>query len=116
VIKDRIADSMFQQILIRADEYDVLATPNLNATICRMPRQRKSAVWGWLRAPTLGISSVCLKRLTVLAPKYADKDMVNPGSLLLSAVLMLEYMGWDEAARMIESGIEKTIQQKTVHV
>ena len=48
------------------------------------------------------------------APKYADKDMVNPGSLLLSAVLMLEYMGWDQAARMIERGLEKTIQKKTV--
>jgi isocitrate dehydrogenase len=89
LIKDRIADSMFQQILTRTDEYEVVATPNLNGDY---------------------LSDACAAQ----APKYADKDMVNPGSLILSAVMMLDYLGWKEAAKSVENSMEKTILNKTV--
>ena len=114
VVKDRIADSMFQQILIRADEYDVLATPNLNGDYLSDASAAQVGGLGMAPGANIGDFIGLFEATHGTAPKYADKDMVNPGSLLLSAVLMLEYMGWDEAARMIENGLEKTIQQKTV--
>jgi isocitrate dehydrogenase len=114
VVKDRIADSMFQQILIRADEYDVLATPNLNGDYLSDACAAQVGGLGMAPGANIGDFIGLFEATHGTAPKYADKDMVNPGSLLLSAVLMLEYMGWDEAARKIESGLEKTIQQKTV--
>jgi isocitrate dehydrogenase len=114
VIKDRIADSMFQQILTRTDEYDVIATPNLNGDY--MSDAAAAQVGGLGMAPGANIGDyVGLFEATHgTAPKYADKDMVNPGSLILSAVMMLEYMKWDKAATMIIKAIEKTIQKKTV--
>ncbi len=114
VVKDRIADSMFQQILIRADEYDVIATPNLNGDYLSDASAAQVGGLGMAPGANIGDFIGLFEATHGTAPKYADKDMVNPGSLLLSAVLMLEYMGWDQAARMIESGLEKTIQQKTV--
>jgi len=114
VVKDRIADSMFQQILIRADEYDVIATPNLNGDYLSDASAAQVGGLGMAPGANIGDFIGLFEATHGTAPKYADKDMVNPGSLLLSAVLMLEYMGWDDAARMIERGLEKTIQQKTV--
>ncbi|MFH1701132.1 MAG: isocitrate dehydrogenase (NADP(+)) [Candidatus Zixiibacteriota bacterium] len=114
VIKDRIADSMFQQILTRTDEYDIIATPNLNGDY--MSDAAAAQVGGLGMAPGANIGDfVGLFEATHgTAPKYADKDMVNPGSLILSGVMMLEYLGWDKAATMVVKAIEKTIQKKTV--
>jgi isocitrate dehydrogenase len=114
VIKDRIADSMFQQILTRTDEYDVVATPNLNGDY--LSDACAAQVGGLGMAPGANMADfVALFEATHgTAPKYADKDMVNPGSLILSAVMMLEYLGWKEAAKLVEKAIEKTILKKTV--
>jgi isocitrate dehydrogenase len=114
VIKDRIADSVFQQILLRPSEYDVFATPNLNGDY--LSDACAAQVGGLGMAPGANISSfVGLFEATHgTAPKYADKDMSNPGSLMLSAVMMLDHMGWHEAGAMVEKGMEKTITQKTV--
>jgi isocitrate dehydrogenase len=114
VIKDRIADSMFQQILTRTDEYDVVATPNLNGDY--LSDACAAQVGGLGMAPGANMADfVALFEATHgTAPKYADKDMVNPGSLILSAVMMLNYLGWKEAANKVEKAIEKTILKKTV--
>ncbi|UCE68080.1 MAG: isocitrate dehydrogenase (NADP(+)) [Candidatus Zixiibacteriota bacterium] len=114
LIKDRIADSMFQQILTRTDEYDVVATPNLNGDY--LSDACAAQVGGLGMAPGANMADfVALFEATHgTAPKYADKDMVNPGSLILSAVMMLNYLGWKEAAKSIEDSMEKTILNKTV--
>ncbi|MEW6051437.1 MAG: isocitrate dehydrogenase (NADP(+)) [Candidatus Zixiibacteriota bacterium] len=114
VIKDRIADSMFQQVLTRADEYDVVATPNLNGDYLSDALAAQVGGLGMAPGANIGDFIGMFEATHGTAPKYADKDMVNPGSLLLSAVLMLQYLGWDEAAVSIERALEKTIQQKTV--
>ncbi len=116
IIKDRIADSMFQQLLLRPEEYDVIATPNLNGDY--LSDACAAQVGGIGIAPGGNINyetGVALFEATHgAAPKYADKDVVNPSSVILSAVMMLEYMEWVEAADMVFKGLEKTIQQKTV--
>jgi len=114
IIKDRIADSMFQQVLTRADEYDVIATPNLNGDYLSDACAAQVGGLGMAPGANIGDYIGLFEATHGTAPKYADKDMVNPGSLILSAVLMLEYMGWNEAAKSIETAIEKTIKQKTV--
>jgi isocitrate dehydrogenase len=114
IIKDRIADSMFQQILIRTDEYDVIATPNLNGDYLSDACAAQVGGLGMAPGANIGDFVGLFEATHGTAPKYADKDMVNPGSLLLSAVLMLEYLGWTESARAIEKALEKTIIQKTV--
>jgi len=114
IIKDRIADSMFQQILLRPDEYDVLATPNLNGDYLSDACAAQVGGLGMAAGANMSDYIGFFEATHGTAPKYADKDVINPGSLILSAVMMLEYMGWDEAARKIETGIEKTIAQKTV--
>jgi isocitrate dehydrogenase len=114
VIKDRIADSMFQQILTRTDEYEVLATPNLNGDYLSDACAAQVGGLGMAPGANIGDFIGLFEATHGTAPKYANKDMINPGSLLLSAVLMLEYLGWNEAAKAIESAIEKTILQKTV--
>jgi isocitrate dehydrogenase len=114
VIKDRIADSMFQQVLLRPDEYDVLATPNLNGDY--LSDACAAQVGGLGMAPGANLSDhIGLFEATHgTAPKYANKDMINPGSVILSGCMMLDYLGWSEAARMIENAIQKTIEQKYV--
>ncbi|MGE5681889.1 MAG: isocitrate dehydrogenase (NADP(+)) [Bacillota bacterium] len=114
VIKDRIADSMFQQLLLRPDEYDVVATPNLNGDY--LSDAAAAQVGGLGIAPGANISYfVALFEATHgTAPKYAGLDKINPGSVILSGVMMLEYMGWKEAAVMIEKAMTKTIKSKTV--
>ncbi|MEN8153078.1 MAG: isocitrate dehydrogenase (NADP(+)) [Acidobacteriota bacterium] len=114
LINDRIADSMFQQLILRPDEYDVLATPNLNGDY--LSDAAAAQVGGLGMAPGSNIrEDVALFEATHgTAPKYAGKDKVNPGSLLLSGVMMLEFMKWEEAARMIKEALEKTILQKQV--
>ena len=114
LIKDRIADAMFQQILLRPDEYDVIATSNLNGDYL------SDACVALVGGLGLGPGANMNDELAVFeathgtAPKYAGKDMVNPGSVLLSGVMMLEHLGWQEAADLTIKALEETIRQKTV--
>jgi isocitrate dehydrogenase len=114
VIKDRIADSMFQQVLLRPTEYSVIATTNLNGDY--LSDALAAQVGGLGMAPGSNESNeVAIFEATHgTAPKYAGKDMINPGSLILSGVMMLRHMRWFEAADAIERGIAKTIDQKKV--
>ena len=114
LIKDRIADSMFQQILTRSDEYDVLATPNLNGDYLSDACAAQVGGLGLAAGANMGDYIGLFEATHGTAPKYADKDVINPSSLILSAVMMLEYMGWDKAAKLIDKGIQKTIDKKTV--
>ena len=114
VIKDRIADSMFQQVLIRPDEYDVIATPNLNGDYLSDACAAQVGGLGMAPGANLGDGIAVFEATHGTAPKYAGKDMVNPGSLILSAVMMLEYMGWNEAAHLITAALSNTILQKRV--
>lgn len=114
LIKDRIADSMFQQLLLRPSEYDVVATPNLNGDY--LSDAAAAQVGGLGIAPGANISyHVALFEATHgTAPKYAGLDKINPGSVILSGVMMFEYMGWNEAAKLIEKAMTKTIKSKVV--
>ena len=114
IVNDRIADSMLQQILTRTDEYDVIVTPNLNGDY--LSDAAAAQVGGIGMAPGGNLSDeVALFEATHgTAPKYTDQDVVNPSSLILSAVMMLEHIGWQEAADLIITGLEKTILQKRV--
>jgi isocitrate dehydrogenase len=114
VIKDRIADSMFQQVLLRPSEYSVLATTNLNGDY--LSDALAAQVGGLGMAPGSNESDeVAIFEATHgTAPKYANKDMINPCSLILSGVMMLRHLRWVEAADAIESAIAKTIAQKKV--
>ena len=114
VMRDRIADSMFQQILLRSDEYDVIATPNLNGDY--ISDAAAAQVGGLGMAPGANMSdSVSLFEATHgTAPKYAGQDKVNPSSVILSGVMMLEHLGWQEAADSIVRSMGVTIQQKKV--
>ncbi|MDX1611243.1 MAG: isocitrate/isopropylmalate family dehydrogenase, partial [Candidatus Thermoplasmatota archaeon] len=114
VIKDRIADNMLQQLVTRTAEYDVLALPNLNGDY--MSDAAAGLIGGLGIAPGGNIrDDVGLFEATHgTAPKYAGMDKVNPTSVILSGVLMLEHMGWTEAAQLVRDGIRETIQQKTV--
>jgi isocitrate dehydrogenase len=114
VIKDRIADSMFQQALLRPDEYDVLATPNLNGDYLSDATAAQVGGLGMAAGANIGDYVALFEATHGTAPKYADKDVINPGSLILSAVMMLEYMGWNEAAKLVDAGVQKTIDNKTV--
>ncbi|MEA3232463.1 MAG: isocitrate dehydrogenase (NADP(+)), partial [Thermodesulfobacteriota bacterium] len=114
VIQDRIADAMFQQILLRPAEYDVLATPNLNGDY--LSDALAAMVGGLGLAPGANIGSTCalFEATHGTAPKYAGKDKVNPGSLILSGAMMLDHIGWAEAAERIRKSLKKTVAQKTV--
>ena len=114
IVNDRIADSMLQQILTRTDEYDVIVTPNLNGDY--LSDAAAAQVGGIGMAPGGNLSDeVALFEATHgTAPKYTDQDVVNPSSLILSAVMMLEHIDWQEAADLIITGLEKTILQKQV--
>ncbi|MFQ5718671.1 MAG: isocitrate dehydrogenase (NADP(+)) [Acidobacteriota bacterium] len=109
LIKDRIADSIFQQVLLRPDEYDILATPNLNGDY--LSDACAAQVGGLGMAPGANMSdSVALFEATHgSAPKYAGKNRVNPGSLILSGVMMLDHLGWDEAAALVRKGLAAAI-------
>lgn len=113
IIKDRLADSMFQQILLRPDEYDIIVTPNLNGDY--LSDAAAAQVGGLGMAPGANIGKWALFEATHgTAPKYAGQDKVNPGSLILSGVMMLEHIGWNEPANMIINGLQETINQKFV--
>jgi isocitrate dehydrogenase len=114
VIKDRIADAMFQQILLRPEEYDVLAMPNLNGDY--MSDALAAMVGGLGMAPgaNIGDGIALFEATHGTAPKYAGQDKVNPGSLILSGTMMLDYLGWHEAADKVKEGLVRTVEQKQV--
>ena len=114
VVNDRIADSMLQQILTRTDEYDVIVTPNLNGDYLSDAAAAQVGGIGMAPGGNLNDEVALFEATHGTAPKYTDQDVVNPGSLILSAVMMLEHLGWQEAADLIIAGLEKTILQKRV--
>ncbi|MGH7503019.1 MAG: isocitrate dehydrogenase (NADP(+)) [Longimicrobiales bacterium] len=114
VIKDRIADAMFQQLLLRPDEYSVLATPNLNGDYLSDAAAAQVGGLGMAPGANVGDEVAVFEATHGTAPKYANQDKVNPGSLILSGVMMLEHLGWNEAAQRINMGLERTIARKTV--
>jgi isocitrate dehydrogenase len=114
VIKDRIADAMFQQLLLRPDEYGVLAMPNLNGDYMSDAAAAQVGGLGLAPGANIGDAAALFEATHGTAPKYADKDMVNPGSMILSAAMMLEHLGWEGAAELIVKGIEGAIGAKTV--
>lgn len=114
LINDRIADAMFQQLLLRPDEYDVIATPNLNGDYLSDAAAAQVGGLGMAPGANMGDQIALFEATHGTAPKYAGKDMINPCSLILSGVMMLEYLGWTEAAELILKAVEKTIQQKRV--
>ncbi|MCX6552672.1 MAG: isocitrate dehydrogenase (NADP(+)) [Acidobacteria bacterium] len=114
LIRDRLADSMFQQILTRTDEYDVVATPNLNGDYLSDAAAAQVGGVGMAPGANMGDEIAFFEATHGTAPKYAGKDIVNPGSVILSGVMMLRYLGWKQAGTMIEAALTKTIQQKQV--
>jgi len=114
MIKDRIADAMFQQILLRPDEYDVIATMNLNGDYLSDAAAAQVGGLGLAPGANIGDSAAVFEATHGTAPKYAGLDKINPGSVILSGVLMFEHLGWSEVARMIEASVEKTISSKVV--
>ncbi len=114
VIKDRIADMLFQQVLLRPDEFDVIATPNLNGDY--ISDALAAQVGGLGMAPGANIGDTCavFEATHGTAPKYAGLDKVNPSSLILSGAMMLEYMGWKEAADKVRSALQATIKDGVV--
>src|SRR5450432_4477800 len=114
MINDRIADSIFQQVVTRADEYSVLACPNLNGDYISDACAAQVGGLGIAPGANIGDGYAVFEATHGTAPKYADKDMINPGSVILSGVMLLEFIGWKEAAKLVEDSLEKTIVQKTV--
>jgi isocitrate dehydrogenase len=114
LVNDRIADSMFQQVLTRTADYDVLATPNLNGDYLSDACAAQIGGLGMAPGANIGDEVAFFEATHGTAPKYAGKDVINPSSVILSGVMMLGYMGWDEAAQLIERGIERAIAQKRV--
>ena len=113
-VNDRIADSMFQQILLRPSEYDVVCTPNLNGDYLSDACAAQTGGLGMAPGANIGDGRGLFEATHGTAPKYADKDVINPSSVMLSGVMMFEFMGWQEVAELIEKGITRTIEQKTV--
>jgi isocitrate dehydrogenase len=114
MINDRIADSIFQQVVTRADEYSVLATPNLNGDYISDACAAQVGGLGIAPGANIGDGYAIFEATHGTAPKYADKDVINPGSVILSGVMMFRFLGWSEAADLIEHGMESTILQKKV--
>jgi isocitrate dehydrogenase len=114
LINDRIADSVFQQVLTRADEYQVFATPNLNGDYLSDACAAQVGGLGMAPGANIGDGFGVFEATHGTAPKYADKDVINPSSVMLSGAMMFDFMGWKEVAQLIEDGIARTIQQKKV--
>jgi isocitrate dehydrogenase len=114
ILKDRIADSMFQQVLLRPDEYDVIATPNLNGDYLSDACAAQVGGLGLAPGANIGSKAALFEATHGTAPKYAGLDKVNPSSVILSGVMMFQYMKWNEAADLIIKGIEGAINNKTV--
>src|SRR5438874_1291468 len=114
LINDRIADSIFQQVIIRPEEYSILATPNLNGDYISDACAAQVGGLGIAPGGNIGDGYAIFEATHGTAPKYADLDVINPGSVILSGVMMFQLIGWTEAARLIENALEETIRQKKV--
>jgi isocitrate dehydrogenase len=114
VVKDRIADSTFQQVLLRPEEYDILATTNLNGDYLSDALAAQVGGLGMAPGSNEGNGFAVFEATHGTAPKYANQDKVNPGSLILSGVMMLRWLGWGEAGDAIEAALARTIDQKRV--
>jgi isocitrate dehydrogenase len=114
VIKNRIADAMFQQVLLRPGEYDVIATMNLNGDYLSDALAAQVGGLGIAPGANIGNGLAIFEATHGSAPKYAGQDKVNPGSLILSGVMMLDTMGWSEASELIVKAMEKTFLEKKV--
>ncbi len=114
LIKDRIADSIFQQVLLRPSEYEVLATPNLNGDYLSDACAAQVGGLGIAPGANMSYHYAVFEATHGTAPKYAGLDKVNPGSVILSGVMMFDYLGWNKAARLIEKAMGKAIKSKTV--
>jgi len=111
VINDRIADSMFQQIQLRPDEYSVVATPNLNGDYLSDAAAAMTGGLGLAAGANIGDRAAMFEATHGTAPKYTGKNMANPGAVLLSGVMLLEHLGWDEAANLVKRGLEATLAE-----
>jgi isocitrate dehydrogenase len=114
VIKDRIADAIFQMVLLRPTDFDVIATPNLNGDYISDALAAQVGGLGMAPGANIGDSEAVFEATHGTAPKYANQDKVNPSSLVLSGEMMLRFLGWTEAADTLISALEKTISNKTV--
>ncbi len=114
IIKDRIADAMFQQILLRPEEYDVLAMPNLNGDYMSDALSAMAGGLGMAPGANIGDGCALFEATHGTAPKYAGQDKVNPGSLILSGAMMFDYLGWEKAAQRVREGLVKAVEQKQV--
>jgi len=114
VLKDRIADAMFQQILLRPEEYDVLAMPNLNGDYMSDALAAQVGGLGMAPGANIGDTAAVFEATHGTAPKYANQDVINPGSLILSGAMMFDYLGWVEVGQRIRKALERTISSKTV--
>ncbi len=114
VIKDRMADAMFQQILLRPEEYDVLAMPNLNGDYMSDALAAQVGGLGMAPGANMGDRVAVFEATHGTAPKYAHQDLINPGSLILSGAMMFDYLGWNEVGQRIRKAMEETISKKTV--
>ncbi len=114
VIRDRIADSMFQQLLLRPAEYSVIATPNLNGDYLSDAAAAQVGGLGIAPGGNVGDGVAVFEATHGTAPKYANLNKINPGSVILSGVMMFEYMGWNEVATLIVKGMESAIKAKRV--
>jgi isocitrate dehydrogenase len=110
VIKDRIADNMLQQLLTRTDEYSVLALPNLNGDYLSDAAAAQVGGLGIAHGANIGDTVAVFEAVHGTAPKYAGKDKVNPTALILSGAMMLEHLGWYEAAELVNRGIAGAVQ------
>jgi len=114
LVNDRIADSMFQQVLLRPEEYDVIATTNLNGDYLSDALAAQVGGLGMAPGSNEGDGLAVFEATHGTAPKYAGQDRVNPGSLILSGVMMLRWLGWIEAADAVETALARTIAEKRV--
>ncbi len=114
LIKDRIADMLFQQVILRPEEYHIIATPNLNGDYISDALAAQVGGLGMAPGANIGDSCAVFEATHGTAPKYAGMDKVNPGSLILSGAMMLDFIGWNQAAETIRQGITETIKAKTV--
>jgi isocitrate dehydrogenase len=114
LVNDRIADSMFQQVLLRPSEYSVLAVPNLIGDFISDALAAQVGGLGMAPGANIGIPFAVFEATHGTAPKYAGQDKINPGSLILSGAMMLDYLGWKEASSLIRTGIARAISDKQV--
>jgi len=114
LVNDRIADAMFQMVLLRPEEYSVIVTPNLDGDYLSDACAAQVGGLGMAPGANIGDEAALFEATHGTAPSHAGKDEANPTSLILSGAMMLEHLGWEEAAKLVVQGIERTIEQKTV--